>query len=119
MLRVVWRVRVRSGDKRARRAVVAGGVRPDPTLALTLLLRNASTRGRLARLSANETAPRGIFSIKTANLVERYSMMTRSVSKTAGKRRPAPERFESEKALAELALMSDGHQVSAFAGKSA
>jgi hypothetical protein len=33
-------------------------------------------------------------------------MMTRSVSKTAGKRRPAPERFESEKALAELALMS-------------
>jgi hypothetical protein len=35
-------------------------------------------------------------------------MMTRSVSKTAGKRRPAPERFESEKALAELALMSDG-----------
>ena len=61
MLRVVWRVRVRSGDKRARRAVVAGGVRPDPTLALTLLLRNASTRGRLARLSANETAPRGIF----------------------------------------------------------
>jgi hypothetical protein len=63
MLRVVWRVRVRSGDKRARRAVVAGGVRPDPTLALTLLLRNASTRGRSARLSANETAPRGIFSL--------------------------------------------------------
>jgi hypothetical protein len=63
MLRVVWRVRVRSGDKRARRAVVAGGVRPDPTLALTLLLRNASTRGRSARLSANETAPRGIFSM--------------------------------------------------------
>jgi hypothetical protein len=43
-------------------------------------------------------------------------MMTRSVSKTAGKRRPAPELFESEKALAEVALMSDGH-LCAFARK--
>ena len=44
MLRAVWRVRVRSVEKRARRAVGQGGARPDPTVSLDCCYARVRTR---------------------------------------------------------------------------